>query len=349
MKCAVCRREQASKCCGRCGERFYCSAKCQKDDWRRHKSSCVGLEDAIEAASARGRTLFADVETEPGSTCWVCCEPGNLVRGGCACRGNAGCAHVTCFVEVAVADAKRYDQSSWIRCPTCKQKYIGVVELELSLACWKRWRSADGEKRLASETMLASALYRIKEHAVAIRILRRSIHVARRLYGEDHNEVYAVHGNIAFGLFMLGRHVEALALQRQVLAWREARLGATHLDTLRTKENMAGYLLMMIKTTTEEEEEEQPLARTAERYMRESVAARLEIQGPDHRDTLVARVSLAQTLHRTRKLDEARTILLPAVDAMRRILGPDHFETAGAVGLLRRLQRDTTTGADSSS
>ncbi|KAF7375686.1 histone-lysine N-methyltransferase SMYD3 [Mycena sanguinolenta] len=44
--CVVCFDEEASKSlmrCSTCKNRFYCSAKCQKNDWKEHKWSCSVL------------------------------------------------------------------------------------------------------------------------------------------------------------------------------------------------------------------------------------------------------------------------------------------------------------------
>ncbi|KAN0076447.1 Protein MM3350-like domain containing protein [Elaphomyces granulatus] len=42
VTCAVCRKTKISELskCGRCSSRFYCSTKCQKADWRTHKTEC---------------------------------------------------------------------------------------------------------------------------------------------------------------------------------------------------------------------------------------------------------------------------------------------------------------------
>ena len=38
--CFTCRAVPAEKLCKACGARSYCSAECQKADWRRHKEEC---------------------------------------------------------------------------------------------------------------------------------------------------------------------------------------------------------------------------------------------------------------------------------------------------------------------
>ncbi|KAK7691694.1 hypothetical protein QCA50_005094 [Cerrena zonata] len=45
-KCHVCKERPGDKLCSACGERSYCSAECQKVDWKQHKAEC-GQTDRI--------------------------------------------------------------------------------------------------------------------------------------------------------------------------------------------------------------------------------------------------------------------------------------------------------------
>ena len=51
--CANCGRGDASKTCGRCMARAYCSTECQRADWKRHKSSCQSVEGPEASADAK--------------------------------------------------------------------------------------------------------------------------------------------------------------------------------------------------------------------------------------------------------------------------------------------------------
>jgi serine/threonine-protein kinase len=74
----------------------------------------------------------------------------------------------------------------------------------------------------------------------------------------------------------------------------------------------------------------------AERYQRESVAALTAWFGRDYYLTAVATMVLAQTLNRADKAGEAKPMLERVIDVYSRTkdLGPDHAETAIAIGTL---------------
>jgi hypothetical protein len=100
-----------------------------------------------------------------GQTCYICTQAlhwktkEGLVRG-CACRGTAGFAHVSCLAEQAKIlyeeaeennlgwDVKNPRFDRWCQCSLCEQEYHGVVRCALGWGCWKtyvsRLESQDG-------------------------------------------------------------------------------------------------------------------------------------------------------------------------------------------------------------
>ena len=69
---------------------------------------------------------------------------------GCACRGTAGFAHVSCLAEqakilVAEAEGEQFGRRAtdevdrWYKCSLCEQDYHGVVRCALGWACWKMY------------------------------------------------------------------------------------------------------------------------------------------------------------------------------------------------------------------
>ena len=70
---------------------------------------------------------------------------------GCACRGTAGFAHVSCLAEQAKVTYDEAEENNldinkktarwarWETCGLCEQNYHGVVKCALGLACWKTY------------------------------------------------------------------------------------------------------------------------------------------------------------------------------------------------------------------
>ena len=91
---------------------------------------------------------------------------------GCACRGTAGFAHVSCLAEQAkilYAEAEENNLGlkalntrleRWHTCSLCEQAYHGFVKCALGWACWKTYlgRPESNEIREAISTERASGL-----------------------------------------------------------------------------------------------------------------------------------------------------------------------------------------------
>ena len=110
--------------CGICKTR-YCGRPCQKLHWQQggHKAICQEIKRGGGAeqyhadkkcAEAVAAAVEACADDTKGQTCYICTQAlhwktkEGLVRG-CACRGTAGFAHVSCLAEQAkilVAEAE---------------------------------------------------------------------------------------------------------------------------------------------------------------------------------------------------------------------------------------------------
>ena len=118
-KCAVCATElglSLGKKCGRCSTR-YCGAECQVQHWKEggHDKLCKLIKKSGGAEQYNANNKYAEsvavaaeacAEDTKGQTCFICTQAlhwktkEGLVRG-CACRGTAGFAHVSCLAEQA--------------------------------------------------------------------------------------------------------------------------------------------------------------------------------------------------------------------------------------------------------
>ena len=116
-QCAVCATELGltlGKKCGRCSTR-YCGPDCQVQHWEGggHDQLCKKIKKAGGAEQYNANQKYtaavavaaeACAEDTKGQTCYICTEAVHrrtkegLVRG-CACRGTAGFAHISCLAE----------------------------------------------------------------------------------------------------------------------------------------------------------------------------------------------------------------------------------------------------------
>ena len=76
MSCAVCKTSINLNLCSNCKTTYYCSKKCQHQDWHRHKLECFALD-----------------------TCPICFEPltnNNFCQTKCYHR-----FHLNCFIKTS--------------------------------------------------------------------------------------------------------------------------------------------------------------------------------------------------------------------------------------------------------
>ena len=118
-QCAVCAAPlglSRGKKCGRCSTR-YCGSECQVQHWKEggHDKLCKSIKKAGGAEQYNANKRYTEAlavaveacaDDTKGQTCYICTQAlhwktkEGLVRG-CACRGTAGFAHVSCLAEQA--------------------------------------------------------------------------------------------------------------------------------------------------------------------------------------------------------------------------------------------------------
>lgn len=131
--------------------------------------------------------------------CWVCCEGSSseapLLATGCACRGTAGLAHLSCLVKAAM-----HDVTVWTACPTCKQEFTGEVDVGLARARWALVcdRPPDDQERLFVANNLAVTLKEsASDNEGALRLMEEVLGVRRRLLGDGHPDTLDSITNLA--------------------------------------------------------------------------------------------------------------------------------------------------------
>ncbi len=60
------------------------------------------------------------------------------IQSGCACRSDAGLAHVGCLIEKAVAQQPHRGNAVWWECQTRGQQSTGEMRTGLAEAWWSR-------------------------------------------------------------------------------------------------------------------------------------------------------------------------------------------------------------------
>ena len=242
--CAACAAPLAHDAprCVRCKTR-YCNSTCQHDHWRRgHKQICKKIHRGGNAEQYNAHkkckeavkvAVEACAEDTKGQTCYICTEAVHwrtkegLVRG-CACRGTAGFAHVSCLAEQAkilVAEveetnldyeAKDATWARWHACSLCEQKYHGVVNCALGWACWKTYLGLPEEDEIRGMAMnLLGRGLSDTSYADAVSVQEAEISMRRRL-GHSESNILAVQGNLAISYARVGRLEDAILIERDV-------------------------------------------------------------------------------------------------------------------------------------
>ena len=370
-QCAVCATDLGltlGKKCGRCSTR-YCGAACQEQHWKEggHDKVCKLIKKAGGAEQYNANTKYTEAvaaaakkcaDDTKGQTCYICTQASHwktkegLVRG-CACRGTAGFAHVSCLAEQAKIlfeeavennlgyKAKNERWSRWHTCSLCEQKYYGVVKCALGWACWKTYlgRPETDWSRGAAMTTLGNGLSAAQHDEDALSVKEAELAMRRRL-GESEADMLAVQNNLASTYQLLGRSEEALHMKRDVYFGYLKLNGEEHKCALSAALNYASSL----KGLSRFEE--------AKSVLRKAIPVARRVLGEGHDITLRMRKVYARALYGDpaatlsmvagAALDDLREAVNTLEDAgrtARQVLGGAHPLTEGIEEDLRRSSR----------
>jgi hypothetical protein len=295
-----------------------------------------------------------------GQTCYICTQAlhwktkEGLVRG-CACRGTAGFAHVSCLAEQAkilFAEAeennlsdKAFDErwARWVGCSLCEQDYHGVVACALGWACWKTYvgRPETDVNRISAMRVLGNGLSAEKHHEDALSVGEVELAMKRRLSAPE-SLILAAKGNLAMKYQALGRHEEAARMMRDVYSGRLKLKGEADERTLGAAHNYAFSLINLQRF-----EEAKALSRKA------MPVARC-VFGESHELMLRMRCNYAQALYwdPAATEDDLREAVATFEDAgriARRVFGGAHPLTVDIEEELRQAALAARVGDDVSS
>ena len=325
----------------RCKTR-YCDSTCQHDHWRRgHKQICKkihfgGNAEQYHADNKYKEAVAVAVEKcandTKGQTCYICTEAlhwkttEGLVRG-CACRGTAGFAHVSCLAEQAKILFAEVEENNlddkvknarwrrWRTCSLCEQSYHGVVQCSLGWACWKTYVGRPEEDQVRSFAMgqLGSGLSAAKYHEDALSVKEAELSLMMHL-GDSKNNILVAKGNMASTYQQLGRFEPALRMRRDVYSGTLKLSGEEYRGTLIEANNYASLL------------KRQNRFKEAKSLLLKTMPVARRILGDDHRLTIGMVGIYAQTVYldTSTSLDDIReavTTLEETERTARRVLG----------------------------
>ena len=260
---------------------------------------------------------------------------------GCACRGTAGFAHVSCLLEqakilFAEAEANNLGENAlykrfqrWHFCSLCEQEYHGVVRCALGWACWKTYvgRPETDPARRSAMSALENGLSAANHHEAALSVGEADLAMMRR-HGAPEENILAAQSALAIACAAVRDLEKALSMERDVYSGRLRLHGEEHLQTLLAANNYATSLVQL-----QHFEEAKTLLRritpVARRVLRESDEL-----------TLKMRSMYAQALCRdpAATLDNRREAVSTLEDVAlitRRVFGGAHPLTEGIGGELR--------------
>ena len=114
----------------------------------------AGKRGADEVEERDAKRPRGDAAAGEDACCVICLDSTPpLIQSGCACRGDAGLAHVACRVKAAEWQAAENKSKAWTRCQTCKQKFTGSMQLGLAEA---RWSKVQGQPKQDRERLEAA-------------------------------------------------------------------------------------------------------------------------------------------------------------------------------------------------
>ena len=200
-QCPVCAAQLPStsaKQCSRCKTR-YCGRACQEQHWKEggHDKLCKRLRKAGGAEQYNANKKYTEAvavavekcaDDTKGQTCYICTQAlhwktkEGLVRG-CACRGTAGFAHVSCLAEQAkilVAEAEENNLGRKVDARFRGGSRVACASKSTTASCVARsdgraGRPTWGGRRtdrfgLTAMSVLGSGLYDAKHHEDALSV-----------------------------------------------------------------------------------------------------------------------------------------------------------------------------------
>ena len=307
---------------------WYCSAECQKTHWKAggHKKQCKAVQAGVKMAggvasagpAAPAATRFPAAVATDGGACGICLDSDPPpIQSGCACRGDAGLAHVECRIMAAEHKEKASgNPESWQLCSTCGMKFNGTMSMGLGL---EQLRRVQGRLDKVSEWIyaaqnIADTLSNAGSHIEAEFFCKETIAKVRRMgVNVDDITTAELRQMLAGTLDNQGKFADAQVIYESCLAEWKKSYGPDDPDTLRCARAFANNLRLQRKFVE------------ATVILRDTVKRMKRVCGAqDPYTTLVCGVTLAEVLDDQGEGNEAQKLFQEILPVMKRVLGPTH-------------------------
>jgi hypothetical protein len=292
---------------------------------------------------------------------------------GCACRGNAGKAHVECIAKFASGASKTGRWDAWLMCETCKQRYTGPAFARLVAILAESAKTAQRGSKGSIYSRGASAILLVDEGKLAEseRLLRGVLGEAREALGEESDATLFYAAILALALSKQLKHADAAAVYRELARLHEKKHGADHPKTMETACLLASSLSglgkhaesieilrgavnrsvalnsaetlvtarQLLASALEEKARSDPATARgaiaeALAIHREVLAAQTLVLGPDHGRTVETEGRIAADLCKLRQEAEAVPIMRRVLEAQKQTNGSEHPDTLVTAGNL---------------
>ncbi len=191
-----------------------------------------------------------------------------------------------------------------------------------------RQEGEGGRRALEARHDRAAALVEAADLDAALALLEDLVGDERRHLGPTDPMTVASLQVTSVVLSRMGRTVEALARDRELLDLVGGAFGPDHDLTLAARNNVAINLAALGRPDLAADE------------LQAVLEARTRLFGGDHPVTLLVRANLAGELRRCGRTEQAREERAAVLADQRRVLGPEHDDTLDSVMRLARLESD---------
>ena len=297
----------------------------------------------------------------PTASCYICLENSAddnnqpLLRN-CACRGDAGWAHIACLAEFAasqVTETQRKQDHSvnilslWNKCILCKTLYMQNMALAMADAFVKHYEHLPdtNDLRFHSLSSLAMCRFNVGDHDDALALYDRLRHTCAFLTstGFDTRKEEANMYNMMGLVFMKkGQHNDALlAFERQ----RELYVAVYGPNSPKVEEN--NKMIVTLKERIEIGRGHQKRD-TAAALVRVREVFRENQECVEIRNKLNIHLWLVQALKNDGKIQECMEQFENLLAESRQTLGPDHPDTLRFENDAEKYQFKTPMASNSS-